>query len=141
MTWRRALLVVSLAALIAVPLSGAATVWLNRPSHRVVVELPQPAGLDYKSFGPYSVYVLEGARDWSSPLALPMRYSVVVARSGMAPPDYGHALAYSFHPGFDEDAEAHMRNSTAEWVPEGVTFVETSGHRLFIPVKMFVGGR
>jgi hypothetical protein len=96
--------------------------------------------LDYKSFGPYSVYVLEGARDWSYPLALPMRYSVVVARSGLAPPDYGHILDYSFHPG-GNDTEAHIRKSTAEWGPDGVSFVEDSGHRLFIPKKMFIGGR
>jgi hypothetical protein len=28
-----------------------------------------------------------------------------------------------------------------EWTPEGVTFIEADGHRLFVPHEAFVGGR
>ena len=46
----------------------------------------------------------------------------------------------SFDPGAD-DVDVHIRQSTVEWTAECVAFAEATGHRLFIPKKMFFGGR
>jgi hypothetical protein len=40
-----------------------------------------------------------------------------------------------------ENVEVYIQRSTTEWTPEGVTFVEADGHRLFMPRAVFVGGR
>src|SRR5262249_16696357 len=52
-------------------------------------------------------------------------------------------------PGLDEividgggdDPQEHLKNSKVEWSETGVTFKEASGHILFIPKEMFIGGR
>jgi hypothetical protein len=136
---RRTLLVAVLSLLLAVPLSCAGAVWLNTSPDTVLLELRQPPTPDYQSFGPYSVYVLEGPREWAT-LEWPRRHRLFVGRSGLGTPDYGRWLDYSFHTG-GTDVNEHIQKSTAEWTPEGVTFVEATGHRLFIPKEMFVGGR
>lgn len=115
------------------------TVWLNLSPSTVLLELTQPATPDYESYGPYSVYVLEGPRNWGA-LDFPRRHRLVIARAGDSPPTYGHMLDYSFH-AMGADMDSHIRQSTAEWTPDGVTFVEASGHRLFVPKRLFVGGR
>jgi len=66
-------------------------------------------------------------------------YEIFVGR-GTSAPAYGHSVRYSFHPGYT-NREVHIRSSKVEWSPDGVTFIEGSGHRLFIPKPMFVGGR
>jgi hypothetical protein len=60
-----------------------------------------------------------------------------------AAPTYGHSVKYSFHPSSElfNDEEAHIKLSKVEWTEECVTFLEASGHKLFIPRVMFVGGR
>jgi hypothetical protein len=136
---RRLLPVCAFALALAVPLSCATTIWLNLSPHRVVIELPQPPTPDYQSFGPYSIYVMDGPREWGT-LEWPRRHHLVVARSGFNPPEPGHMLDYTFHARGD-DVNEHIRKSSTEWTPEGVTFVEATGHRLFIPKAMFVGGR
>jgi len=35
----------------------------------------------------------------------------------------------------------HIRKSSVEWTEDGLTFKEITGHRLFIPKQMFIGGR
>jgi hypothetical protein len=56
-------------------------------------------------------------------------------------PAYGHYVEFSFHPGYDEDLDSHIKSSRVEWSETGVTFNEPSGHILFIPKQMFIGGR
>ena len=48
-------------------------------------------------------------------------------------PSYGYAVDHSFHGDID--------GSSAEWAEDGVTFVEPSGQRLFVPADAFTGGR
>jgi len=66
-------------------------------------------------------------------------YEVFVGH-GPDTPSYGHSVRYSFHPGYT-NPETHIRSSKVEWSADGVTFIEGTGHRLFIPKAMFVGGR
>ena len=113
-------------------------IFLNLRSNRVVHRWYQPSNVNYKSFDPYVLAVVEGARDWAT-LGWPRRYYIFVGRSNGVP-GYGHYLDYTFHPGY-ENAEEHIRNSLVEWNKDGVTFIEATGHKLFIPKKMFIGGR
>jgi hypothetical protein len=55
-------------------------------------------------------------------------------------PAYGHFIEFSFHPGSD-DIDSHVKKSTVEWTEAGAIFKEASGHVLFIPKGMFIGGR
>ena len=88
----------------------------------------------------YYLSVVEGDIDWRGfPLYWTRRYYIYVGRES-GPPTYGHVLDYSFHPVGDE-IEVHIRQSVVEWSDECVTFREASGHVVFIPAEMFVGGR
>jgi hypothetical protein len=67
-------------------------------------------------------------------------YYIYVGR-GRGEPAYGHYLEFSFHPSGADDLETHVKKSNIEWSESGVTFKEASGHILFIPKEMFIGGR
>jgi len=114
-------------------------IWLSGGSNRVIHQWSQPTSVDYESYDPYSLSVLEGSLDWRFPLELPRRYVIFVGRGNDAPA-YGHFCDFTFHPG-GQDMESHIRASTVEWSPEGVTFQEHEGKRLYIPKRFFIGGR
>jgi len=96
--------------------------------------------INYKSFDPYFLSVIERDINWTYfPLNSERHYEIYVGRENVAPA-YGHFIEFSFHPGYD-GIDSHLKNSTVEWTDAGVTFKEASGHVLFIPKDMFIGGR
>jgi hypothetical protein len=118
-------------------------VLLHRAPRSPVAEWKQPNSIDYRSFDPYFLSVLRDDLDWSGfPLNVSRNYSIYVGRES-GTPTYGHVVKFSFHPGTESnhDEEAHIKRSSVDWTEEGVTFQELSGHRLFIPKAMFIGGR
>ena len=131
---RVALLILGLSSVIS-----CATTWLlNSKSNRVISQWHQPQEVDYKSFDPYSFSVIEGAIDWKD-LSFPRRHCLFIGR-GTDAPSYGHYFDYTFHPG-SEDIDEYIGRSSVEWSANGLTFIEASGHRLFVPKAMFIGGR
>ncbi|WP_040887551.1 hypothetical protein [Zavarzinella formosa] len=135
---RRRILFVVLAMIISLPISCVTTIVLNLKSNRVVRQWNQPAEISYKSFDPYSLSVIEGSVDWAN-LSFPRRHQLVIA-VGPGHPTYGHMIDYSFNSGGD-DIDEHIGRSRVEWSDDGVTFIEVTGHRLFVPKAMFIGGR
>jgi hypothetical protein len=112
---------------------------LTRPSHRVIATWEKPGEVGYDGAA-YYLSVVESDIDWRGfPLNWSRRYYIYVGRES-GTPTYGHVFDYSFHPA-GSDLEAHIRQSVVEWSEEGVTFREASGHVMFIPQAMFVGGR
>ena len=90
----------------------------------------QPPTVNYQS-GPYAMTVYE-----TSPILSPYhQYEVWVGWD----PSYGHATEYGFH---TRNANAdYFEQCRTEWSPEGVTLIEPTGHKLFIPKDAFIGGR
>ncbi len=113
---------------------------LHRTSNRVIAEWKQVAPVQYKSGDPYYLSVVEGNIDWSFFLPGWERHYFIFVGRESGSPGYGHYVEFSFHPGY-EDLESHIKRSTVEWSDGGVTFNEPSGHVLFIPKQMFIGGR
>ena len=131
-----------LGVLKALPVAGLLSLLLNgclSGGPLAVFEAPQPATVNYRSFDPYKLVVLEGPVKWTD-LAFPHRYELFVGKAADTGAAYGHRVDFSFHPG-NEAIEAHIQHSRVVWDTAGVTFHEASGHRLFIPRRMFVGGR
>jgi hypothetical protein len=113
---------------------------LHRPSNRIVSQWQQPSSISYHSFDPYYLTIVESDIDWQQfPFNWQHRHYIYVGHDSRLP-RYGHYLEFSFHPGY-EDLETHLKKSDVEWSADGVTFKEASGHRLFIPKAMFIGGR
>src|SRR5688572_26533642 len=106
---------------------------------RVVHSWPQPKEIDYKSFGPYTVFVHEQTPDWRLLGGRSPRHGIFVSRDG----SYGHWFDCTFHAGtLDEDEiDAYIRRSTVEWTDAGVSIKQESGHVIFFPKKTFIGGR
>jgi hypothetical protein len=116
------------------------THFLHRPSNKILAQWKQSDVVNYRSHDPYFVSVLERDINWTYfPLNWERHYQLYVGRESEAPA-YGHFIEFSFHPGFD-DLGTHLKKSTVEWSEAGVTFKEASGHKLFIPKMMFIGGR
>ena len=113
---------------------------LHRKSNRIIAQWKQANTVNYKSFDPYFISVVEGDIDWSSfPVTWERHYQIYVGRED-SKPSYGHFIEFSFHNGFD-DTDTHIKKSVVEWSDAGITFKEASGHVLFIPKEMFIGGR
>ena len=65
-------------------------------------------------------------------------YEVWITRRGS--PDYGYVVHHSFAwLGFDTDAT--IRACKVEWSPLGVTLIEPTEQRLFVPQKLYQRGR
>ena len=113
---------------------------LHRTTDRLIAEWKQVESVPYDSRGPYYLSVIEGNVDWSFfQLGWERHYFIYVGRESGGP-GYGHYVDFSFHPGY-EDLESYLKKSRVEWSDAGVTFNEPSGHVLFIPKQMFIGGR
>lgn len=135
--WRYPLAV--LLALMFTMLGACLDQWfMNSRSDRVIKQWHQPGEVDYQSYDPYSLSVIEGAREWNF-FSFSRRHYLFIGR-GTNAPSYGHYLDYTFHPG-SEEIDAHIGRSSVEWTQEGLTFVEETGHRLFVPKDMYIGGR
>ncbi|MBL8796275.1 MAG: hypothetical protein JNM56_20415 [Planctomycetia bacterium] len=138
MTQRRWLPIASLVLFLSAIGSWIGAWCMNARSDRVVRQWLAPEDVQYGSYDPYALSVVEGALDWNLP-RLRRRHYLFIGR-GTEAPSYGHYLDYTFHPG-GKDIDTHIGRSTVEWTPDGVTFVEATGHRLFVPKAMFIGGR
>lgn len=111
---------------------------MHRRPNRVIAEWKQPDTIKYDSRGPYYLRVKEGNVDWSFfLLGWERHYEIFVGREGGV---YGHSIEFSFDPDY-EDLESYLKRSNVEWSEAGVTFNEPSGHVLFIPKQMYIGGR
>ena len=116
------------------------THFLHRPSNVTLAQWKQSDVVNYKSYDPYFFSVVERDVNWTYfPLNWERHYLIYVGRENEMPA-YGHFIEFSFHPGFD-GLDTHLKKSTVEWSDAGVTFKEASGHILFIPKEMFIGGR
>jgi hypothetical protein len=134
-TWK-ALLVIICSILLALVF----THFLHRPSNKIIGQWKQSESVNYKSLDPYYLSIVERDVNWTSfPLNWQRHYEIYVG-AGSGEPGYGHFIEFSFHPGFD-DVTTHVKKSTVDWSDAGVTFKEASGHILFIPKDMFIGGR
>jgi hypothetical protein len=120
------------------------TLWLaHRQPLTVVAQWKQPDTITYDGLGPYYLSVFKSDIDWRGfPLNLERRYSIYVGRD-TGKPSYGHEIDFTFYPMQSDQADViiAIKNANAEWRSDGVTFITTSGHRLFIPKSMFIGGR
>jgi len=120
-------------------LAAALLIWAHRQSFRVAAHWPQSSAVQYGPGGPYHFLVVESDRDWRGfPFTIGRNYFLLVGRE-ISGDQAGHRVDYSFHPS-KEDVEAHIRNCSVEWTPQGVWFHEPSGQRLFIPKEAFAGG-
>lgn len=137
-----ALIAVLLTAVSLISICATSTVIhsLDRTIHRVVYSWQQPDDIVYDGPTYYLSVVERGNRQWRGYfMSNTQRYYIYVGRDS-GQPGYGHFIDFSFHP-FPNTVEEHIRQSTTEWTAEGVTFTTPSGHRLFIPERMFTGGR
>jgi len=85
----------------------------------------------------YCLRVAEGITSYGI-FSTEQLYEVWVTRSGS--PDYGYVVHHSFA-WQDFDTNATIRACKVEWSPAGVTLIEPTGQRLFVPEKLYVGGR
>lgn len=91
----------------------------------------QPTTINYQSYHPYAVRVFD-----VSPVLWPYpQYEVLIGQT----PDYGHVTEYGFH-NYGHEANYFERCKT-EWTPEGITLIEPTGHKLFIPKDAFINDR
>lgn len=113
---------------------------LHRPSMEVVHQWQQPNSITYDGQGPYYLSVVESDLDWQSfPLYVERNYFIYIGRDA-GEPSYGHMVKFSFHP-YPDDLKTFLSKAQTHWTDEGVELDLPSGHRLFIPVAMFTGGR
>jgi len=115
-----------------------AAYWFLTPATRIIAEWHQPANIQYHSADPYTLSV----EQWGFDLhAIPWQYTYMIwISSGREPQDYGHLVYLPLSPEGD-DPDADISKSKVEWSNDGVTFIESTGHSLFIPKKAFTGGR
>jgi hypothetical protein len=115
---------------------------LTRPSLKVLHTWKQPDSLNYQSYGPYYLSIVETDCNWRS---LPFsfcddRHHILYVGRDSGTPIYGHMLAFPFKPGINGMKTA-LQQAAVTWTPIGVTFKATTGHQLFIPKQAFIGGR
>ena len=121
------------------------TLWLaHRQSLRIVAQWKQPSGLSYGGDFPYFLSVYETDLDWRGfPLNLDRHYAVYAGRDE-GEPTYGHTIDFTFYPGPKDDGLdviPVIKKTKVVWSEDGVTLNMVSGHQLFIPKAMFIGGR
>jgi hypothetical protein len=113
---------------------------LHRSSLDVVHQWQQPTSVTYDDWGPYYLSVVEDDRDWSGfPLYVERNYLIYVGRDS-GKPSYGHMVKYSFH-AYPDDLKTFLTKAQTNWTDKGVELLLPSGHSLFVPKDMFIGGR
>ena len=114
--------------------------YMHSKSMAVVHQWKQPSSLSYGSFDPYYLSVVEYGTNWDGfPLHTEPKYIIYVGRDSGSP-SYGHMINYSFHP-HPDDMVTFLKKAESVWTADGVELQLPSGHRVFIPKKMFIGGR
>ncbi len=114
-----------------------AVAYWNTGSGAVIAKWSQPSTINYQSFDPYTLVVLESG---SYPRVFSSRPTHGIAVVHHDDLSYGHFLEFSFN-SQGEPVDLFIRNSKIVWTPEGVTLEIPSGHKLFIPKKAFIDGR
>ena len=97
----------------------------------MLYESQQPTHIDYGSFDPYVISVVQGPIQWNT-LGWPRSIILRVTRKGDT--SYGHFIEIDLH--VDDDEE-----TVAVWTEEGIDVTFSLGHKLTIPKRAFVGGR
>jgi hypothetical protein len=130
---------VVLACVVSALVGGLAwVVLLLWPSSRIVAQWTQPGSIHYGNYDPYALSVIDRGTDYSQ---LPWgRHHELFIGHGTDAPAYGHFVRFSFHPA-SGNLDAYIRQSTVDWTETGVTFTAPSGHRVFIPKAVVIGGR
>lgn len=106
---------------------------------RVVHSWEQPKEIDYKSFGPYSLFVRERAPYWNVLGGRRSQHEIIIGHDD----SYGHWFDCTFHAGSldDDEIDAYIKRSTVEWTVDGVSIKQESAHVIHFPKKTFIGGR
>ena len=125
-------------------MTNTCTLWRSHVwSRKVVAQWKQPDDVKYDGYSPYYLSVVERDRSWN-PLSDFEQYYAIYVGKDSGPPSYGHVIDFTFWSGEDDfylDKVSTIKKTNVEWQPEGITMTMTSGHKLFIPQKMFTGGR
>lgn len=92
----------------------------------------------FRSCSPsFCLRVAEGIKSYGL-FSTEQRYEVWITRAGS--PNYGYVVHHSF--GWqDFDTDKTIRASRVEWSADGVTLIEPTGQRLFVPEKLYRSGR
>jgi hypothetical protein len=92
----------------------------------------------FKSCDPsFCLRVAEGIKSYGI-FSSEQLYEVWITRAGS--PDYGYVVHHSFA-WQDFDTNATIRACKVEWSPAGVTLLEPTGQRLFVPENLYRSGR
>lgn len=118
----------ALALLVSLALSAVWTTLLASRSQREIFKSCSPS---------FCLRVAEGITSYGL-FSTEQLYEVWITRAGS--PDYGYVVHHSF--GWqDFDTDKTIRASRVEWSPDGVTLIEPTGQRLFVPEKLYRSGR
>ena len=124
----RLLLVGAVVVAMSLTLSAVWTVLLATRSQKIILRNCDPS---------YCLRVAEGIKSYGIFYSEQL-YEVWITRA--ASPDSGYVVNHSFaEQSFDTDAT--IRACKVEWSPDGVTVLEPTGQRLFVPEKLYRGGR
>jgi hypothetical protein len=135
--WRHRGLLYSGAA--GVVLGALGMVWMNSSSSgHVVARWSQPESVQYGSFEPYTLYVVEVGTTRTLFARRPA-HEIRVVR-GSDSDGYGHRIDLGFD-FWNADVDGYIRGSKVIWTEDGVTLEMPSAHRIFIPKRAFIGGR
>jgi hypothetical protein len=113
-------------------LGSAAWALLNFAPRDVLARWTQPAGIPYDGRGPYHIIVTGRENDDV--------HTIYVGREKETP-GYGHMVTLMVYPKTSKSMREFWAHAVVDWSPEGVRLSLPSGHVLFIPQKMFAGGR
>jgi hypothetical protein len=126
---RARLVLVGAAALaISLALSAVWTTLLATRSQKVILNSCDAS---------FCLRVAEGIKSYGF-FSSEQLYEVWITRAGS--PDYGYVVHHSFA-WQDFDTNATIRACKVEWSPAGVTLIEPTGQRLFVPQKLYRSGR
>jgi len=130
---------VFLAGAAGVLLGAFTTLYLvSSSSGRVIAAWKQPQSVDYASFDPYTLFVVETGVVRAL-LSRRATHELRINR-GAEPNGYGHYVHVSLD--FDGDAaDEEIKAALVTWAADGVSFEMPTGHRLFVPKGSFIGGR
>ena len=107
------------------------------PTGRVVAQWPQPPSINYGSYDPYTLSIIERELDFST-FPPRRRHNIFVHRGNS--PDYGHAREFECG-GPSGDEEKCIQSCTVQWSPTDVTLVRPDNTRVVISKESFIGGR
>ena len=124
----RSLLLGAGGLLISLLLSAVWTTLLATRSQKVILQSCNPS---------HCLRVAEGVKSYGI-FSTEQLYEVWITRAGS--PDYGYVVHHSFA-WQDFDTNATIRACKVEWSPVGVTLIEPTGQRLFVPEKLYRNGR